>query len=301
MKDPGEKYPVRFVRRTDPEYPPLLRQYERMPAGLYVRGSLPDPGKRNVAIVGSRNCTAYGKQEALRFAGALAARGVPVISGMALGIDSWSHIGALEQNGRTYAVLGCGADICYPPSHEELYDRILESGGGILSEYEPGSPPLPHHFPVRNRIISALAEILLVIEARNRSGSLITVSYALEQGKSIYAVPGRNGDRFSEGCNRMIQDGAGIALDPAVLLQELGYTAEEDGRNGKRSGLPGTLRKDGAVRKVFARLSSEEQDLGSLTEGTELSLTEVTRALVRLQLAGYAQEGTGHGFIRSSP
>ena len=160
-----------------------------MPAVLYARGVLPDPEKKSVAIVGARNCSTYGKKEALRFAGVLAENGIQIISGMALGVDSWAHIGALEAGGTTIAVLGSGIDVCYPPSHRELYHRILESGGGILSEYEPGMPALPHHFPVRNRIISALADIVLVVEARKKSGSLITASYALEQGKSIYAVP----------------------------------------------------------------------------------------------------------------
>lgn len=301
MRDRERKYPMRYVKKTDPDYPPALLRYERMPAGLYVIGSLPDPGKKSVAVVGSRNCTSYGKQQALRFARALAGRDVQIISGLALGIDSWSHIGALEEHGKTYAVLGCGADVCYPASHAELYDRILETGGGILSEYEPGTPPLSHHFPVRNRIISALADIVLVIEARKRSGSLITVSYALDQGKNIFAVPGRNGDRLSEGCNRMIADGAGIAREPGIILQELGYADENDGEKRKRRALPETLRKDHAVLRVFSCLSSEERDLGDLAEETGLSVPEITRALVRLQLEGYVLEGAGYGFIRSDP
>ncbi len=286
---------MRCIRKGDPEYPERLRPYERMPERLYVRGDLPDPSRKSVAVVGARACSAYGRAEALRFAGTLARNGVQIISGLALGIDSWAHIGALEAGGRTVAVLGSGADVCYPVSHGELYRRILETDGGILSEFEPGTPPLPHHFPLRNRIISALADAVLVIEARRRSGSLITVSYALEQGKPVYAVPGRNGDAVSEGCNRLIADGAGAALDPGTILEELGLEPCAEACRGRRK-LPDGWAKDPGIARTYEQLTSEEKGLDRLLEETGCGLSELTTALMQLCIAGYAAEHPGRRY-----
>lgn len=217
---------VKCIRREDSAYPESFLLYPRMPLEFYVMGSLPDPGKKTVAIVGSRTCSEYGKNEALRFGRSLAENGVQIVSGMAYGIDAWAQKGALDGGGRTFAILGSGVDICYPGSNYPLYRRILREGGGLLSEFEMGAPPSAWHFPIRNRLISAFADIVLVVEARLRSGSLITVDYAIEQGKTIYAVPGRNGDVQSQGCNRLIAEGAGIAWDPEILLEELGVIKE---------------------------------------------------------------------------
>ena len=295
------EHEIRIIRKADAEYPPVLRLYERMPALLYVRGVLPDPERKSVAIVGARGCSAYGKKEARRFAGVLAENGVQIISGMALGVDSWAHIGALEADGITIAVLGSGIDVCYPASHQELYRRILESGGGILSEYGPGMPALPHHFPVRNRIISALADIVLVVEARKKSGSLITASYALEQGKNIFAVPGRNGDPLSEGCNRLIADGAGVAWEPEILLEELGIMPREKKTDPevKNRNLPEQMKQDKEIASVYDNLTSDHKNLSELSAETSLPVSSVSRALVRLCLSGYAAGDPGRGYIRT--
>ncbi|MBR2188208.1 MAG: DNA-processing protein DprA [Eubacterium sp.] len=223
------------IRRDDPAYPEKLRAYARMPEELYVIGRLPDPAGKCVAIVGARRCSNYGYSEAKRFGKVLAEHGVQVISGMALGCDAAGHEGALEGGGRTFAVLGSGADVCYPSSNRLLYEQILRTGGGILSEFEPGTPAAGWHFPIRNRIISALSDLVLVAEARRKSGSLITVEYALEQGKAVYAIPGRNRDPASAGCNHLISEGAGIATCPEDILAELGLS-ERTGDSGKGSG-----------------------------------------------------------------
>ncbi len=211
---------MNLVRRGEADYPLQLLSYERMPEELYVIGKFPDPERPAVAIVGARKCSYYGWQEAFRFGEVLAAEGVQIISGMALGCDAAGHAGALKAGGSTFAVLGCGADVCYPLSNRNIYEQIPASGG-IISEYEPGEPAVGWHFPIRNRIISAFADIVLVAEARKKSGSLITVEYALEQGKSVYAIPGRNRDPFSAGSNQLIAQGAGIAASPELLLEEL--------------------------------------------------------------------------------
>lgn len=247
---------MRCIRKTDPSYPEILKNYSRMPERLYVIGDLPDPKLPGVAIVGARGCSAYGRAEAERFGRCLAQHGVKVISGMAYGIDAWAHHGALEGGGRTFAVLGTGADVVYPRENTDLYRRILQHGG-VLSEFEPGVRAEPWHFPLRNRVISALADIVLVIEAKARSGSLITVEYALEQGKSVYAVPGRNRDKLSEGTNRLIAQGAGIAWTPEILLEELGLLRKEE---YSYSAIPIKEEKEKGKKKAVLRYTRKERE-----------------------------------------
>ena len=209
-----------YISRKSDRYPMRFEALPHMPDGIYVKGDIPDDDIPSVAIVGARMCSRYGRNTAFLFGKKLAERGVQVISGMALGIDGAAQEGALSGGGRTFAVLGCGVDICYPRSNHSLYEQI-PNHGGILSELSPGTQPYAYNFPMRNRLISALADIVVVVEARKKSGSLITVDYALEQGKSVYAVPGRVGDALSDGCNYLIAQGAGIAWSVEALVEEL--------------------------------------------------------------------------------
>ena len=184
---------IQWIQQEDIEYPEKLRPYKGMPKTLYVLGGLPDPSRPSVAVVGARRSTSYGDNIARQFSAELAANGIQIISGLAWGIDTAAHTGALEGGGETYAVMGCGVDVCYPAGNRKLYDWILqEKRGGIISEQEPGRPPLAGFFPARNRIISGLADLVLVVEAREKSGSLITADQALEQAgvtrKDIDAV-----------------------------------------------------------------------------------------------------------------
>ena len=167
------------------------------------------------------------------FAGELAAAGVQIISGMACGIDGIAQREALARGGKSFGILGCGTDICYPRENQDLYERLLEEGG-IVSEHPEGTAPLARHFPTRNRIISALSDLVLVIEAREKSGTLITVDFALEQGKDVYALPGRINDPLSSGCNRLIHQGAGIALTPSDILEALTVSGAYHGRTDSR-------------------------------------------------------------------
>lgn len=208
------------VRRTDGAYPKRMSALRGMPKALYWRGSLPEEGKAAVAVIGARTCSPYGREMAQWFAGELAAAGVQIISGMARGVDGIAQRAALEHGGKSFAVLGCGTDICYPKENKELYERLLAEGG-IVSEHPAGTPPLACHFPTRNRIISALSDLVLVIEAREKSGTLITVDFALEQGRDVYVLPGRIGDSLSGGCNRLLRQGAGAALEPSDILEAL--------------------------------------------------------------------------------
>ena len=213
----GEMY---YIRRNSPDFPGRFEGISGSPKGLYVIGELPRDDLPTVGIVGARMCSRYGHETAYEFGRVLAGKGVQIVSGLALGIDCYAQEGALAGGGKTFAVLGCGADICYPKSNREVYEKIKTSGG-ILSEEKPGTPPLAYNFPKRNRIISALSDIVLVVEAKEKSGSLITVDFALEQGKTVYAVPGRISDLLSYGCNCLIAQGAGIACSPEVILMEL--------------------------------------------------------------------------------
>lgn len=215
-----KKRGFRFIPYTSREYPEKLRHIANPPFALYVRGELPAEDKPAVAIIGARACSEYGKSMARHFGKQLGALGIPIISGMAQGIDGIAQQGALDGGGTTYGVLGCGVDVCYPPENESLYHNIIICGG-IISEYPPGTKAQSALFPQRNRIISGLSDVLLVIEARKRSGTYITVTQALEQGKEVYAVPGRVTDNLSEGCNYLLSQGAGVAINPEVIIQEI--------------------------------------------------------------------------------
>ena len=290
---------LRMIRKSHPAWPDKLRPYPGMPHVLYVRGDLPDPQRKSVAIVGARSCSTYGRKAAMLYASTLASHGVQIISGLAIGIDGYAHRGALEAGGRTFAVLGCGAEKCYPPSHASLYERILENGG-VLSEYEPGTPAMPHHFPARNRIISALADVVLVIEARRKSGSLITAMHALEQGKIVYALPGRATDGLSEGCNMLLADGAGVAWCPEAILQELGLgqTKKEDD-DASSEELPEPWRSDPVYQAVWNALTQDPKGRDQLLHESGLGPAKLAEILMRLCIQGFVEELPGQTFQRA--
>lgn len=211
---------IHYIRRNSDYFPLRLEGLSDVPEGLYCIGSLPDDNIPSVAVVGARSCSSYGRKTAFALGKFLAEHGVQVISGMAMGIDSSAQEGALAAGGKTFAVLGCGVDVCYPRTSYAVYDALAVRGG-IIAEVEPGTKPLAYNFPRRNRIISALSDIVIVVEAREKSGSLITVDCALEQGRTVYAVPGRVGDRLSDGCNFLIAQGAGILWSFEAVMEEL--------------------------------------------------------------------------------
>ncbi|MDE7254353.1 MAG: DNA-processing protein DprA [Acetatifactor sp.] len=226
------KQNIRFVTRTDADYPKRLRDIPDPPYALFVKGKLPAEGP-SVAVIGARECSEYGRFVASGIGKALGEGGVQVISGMARGIDGISQDAALEAGGISFGVLGSGVDVCYPESNRELYEKLC-ARGGILSAYPLGTEARARNFPPRNRIVSGLADALIVVEARHKSGTLITVDMALEQGKDVYVVPGRVTDRLSDGCNYLIKQGAGIFLSPEDFLRDLweGWL----GRNGENKG-----------------------------------------------------------------
>lgn len=215
-----QKKGIHYYCIFDWQYPNRLRVVADTPLALFVMGKLPSEQEMTAAVVGARYHSYYGEKNTREFSALLAQNGIAIISGMAKGIDSIAQLAAIENGGSTYAVLGCGVDVCYPEESRRLYD-ILPEHGGIISEYLPSTTPKPGLFPLRNRIISALGDILLVMEAKEKSGTLITVDMALEQGKEIWALPGRTEDALSAGCNRLIAQGAGILTGAAEFSAEL--------------------------------------------------------------------------------
>ena len=282
-------------RREEKSYPEKLKVYNSMPDVLYIRGELPDPRKPAAAIVGARACGRSGEQQAYRFAKVLAENGIQVISGLARGIDGMAHRGALDAGGKTFAVMGCGGDICYPAEHQELYDRMKGGQGGILSEFPDKTPPYGRNFPKRNRIISALADLVLVIEARVRSGSLITAGYALEQGKTVYALPGRVGDALSEGCNLLISDGAGIACSPEMILEELGISPGRKVNFRQNS----KIRLASHEEMVYSCLDFQPKNIEEIHQETNLDTRIIAEVLLKLELDGLITEPVKNYYARA--
>ncbi len=226
-----EKRGIHYYSIFDEGYPKRLHKTSDAPMGLFVKGRLPGEEELTISVVGTRKHSYYGEKQTREFCRMIAGMGIPIISGMARGIDGIAQKTALECGAATYAVLGCGVDICYPEEHFKLYEQIPRCGG-VISEYFPGTQPAAGLFPLRNRIISALGDILLVMEAREKSGTLITVDMALEQGKEIWVLPGRVDDVLSVGCNRLIAQGAYILPTVKEFEEELMGLCEKYNRNG---------------------------------------------------------------------
>lgn len=283
-----------FVPWFSESFPKKLRDIPDPPFAIYVKGNLPKEDARAAAIVGARQCTGYGEKYALEFGETLACHKISVISGLARGIDGAAQRGALTGGGLTYAVLGCGVDICYPREHRGLYVDILEKGGGIISEYPPGMSPLPQNFPRRNRIISGLSDAILVLEAREKSGSLITADMALDQGREVYALPGPVNSPLSQGCNQLIRQGAGILLSPEMLLEEMGICPY------KGSGKTDENKKVLETREnmVYSRCDLYPKDLGLICRETALPVNEALECLVSLELMGYIREVSKNHYIK---
>ena len=269
-------------------YPVCLKEIYSPPGGLYYRGRLPEPAgdlSRRLAVVGARACSERGRAFARRIGRELAEAGSGVVSGLALGIDGAALQGAVEAGGDVYGVLGCGVDVCYPKENSRLFGQVSERGG-ILAEYPPGTSPLPAYFPQRNRIISGLSDGVLVIEARKRSGSLITAEFGLEQGRNIYAVPGRPEDALSEGCHHLIQNGAKLVTGVEDILSDYDFEV------GVRldSGQVPKILLETTEKIVYACLRLEPKHLGQIQRESGLEWQEVFNILLKLELKGCARQ-----------
>ncbi|MBR6390407.1 MAG: DNA-processing protein DprA [Lachnospiraceae bacterium] len=297
-----------FCHSRHPLYPQRLRNIYDPPLWIYAKGRLPDPEAMSIAIVGARNCSGYGRMMAEKLAQALARAGLPVISGMARGIDGIAQEAALEAGGYSCGVLGCGVDICYPEGNRKLYDMLCSSGG-LISEYHPGVAPQSGQFPLRNRIISALSDIVIVVEARERSGSLITADQALEQGRDVYALPGRICDSLSQGCNRLIRQGAGVITSVQDFLKEIAvYHAPEEDRPPSADGcvrpqdVQLTLAASGLLspdeKKLLSVMDYYPKSVGVLQNETGFDAVRLYPLLMQLSMKGYILQQGSHYMLK---
>ena len=279
-------FDISAVQPHSPDYPGYLRNIHDPPDPIFFDGDIAALRGPAVAIVGARRCTAEGRETARRFARHLAECGVAVVSGLAHGIDTAAHEGALAGGGITFAVLGSGVDRVYPARNAALAQRIVSSGGALLSEYPPGTPPARHRFPERNRIISGLSSAVLVVEASNRSGSLITARMALEQGRDVLAVPGPLSSPQSEGCLRLLREGAALVDGFETLRFELGLDEPEG------------LTDDGQPEvedDLLAHFLEPVVTVDTLVARSGRTAAEVLAALMDLELAGFvAAQGGGY-------
>jgi DNA processing protein len=288
-----------LLTADDPRYPVQLAAVPRMPAALFVRGDPALLARPQVAIVGSRSATAAGREAAFSFAARLAAHGFAVTSGLATGIDAAAHRGALAAGGVTIAVCGTGLDRVYPSEHARLADQIAATGA-LVSEFPTGTPPVPHNFPRRNRMMSGLSRGVLVVEAAARSGSLITARLAGEQGREVMAVPGSIHNPLARGCHRLIKEGAALVESVDDVLAALGASRLESASGARESaGIPqGELDSD--VEMLLNALGFGPTDLDRLVERTGMSARSVLSKLQLLELEGRVEILAGGRYSRTT-
>lgn len=288
-----EKKGISLCGIKDEDYPESLKNIYNPPLLFFYKGCL-RPDVPRLAVVGSRKCSPYGRAVASRLSAEAAAAGITIVSGAAYGIDTEAHKGALT-TGRTVAVLGCGPDVAYPPSNRRLLEQILEKGV-IISEYVPGTKPLPAFFPARNRIISGLCQGTLVVEAAMHSGSLITASFAIEEGRNVYAVPGGIFSDTSKGCNKLIQQGAILVQEAADLLREYGLETMADRPKYEPEGLG---REERLILKILPADVPMTVDEIICRLGSN-GVSNVMFLLLQLEMKGFVEETDTHAYVRSA-
>lgn len=280
--DAMERLDIHALTRINPEYPTLLSEIYDPPATLYVRGNCPLNDDRMFAIVGSRRCTRDGQRAAREIAAHLAREDVIVVSGMARGTDTCAHEGTLSAHGRTIAVFGCGVDVIYPPENDRLAQQILDNGGALISEYAPGTRPHAGHFPARNRIISGMSKGTLLVEGAKGSGAMITVNFALEQGRDVFAVPGSIYSPLSATPNQLIVDGAKPVISAWEILDC--YRWAEKPKNLEAKVKPVEL--DENERKIVQPLTEQELSFEELSILTQIPPSKLNSHLTMLELRG---------------
>lgn len=322
---------VGFTYPGKDDYPNKLLNIYDYPQVIYYKGKLPDSDIPTVAIVGARNCSEYGKKVAYEFSKSFAKMGISVISGMAVGVDTHAHKGAIDGGGYTCAALGCGVDVCYPRGNINIYMDMCEAGG-IISEYPIGTPPLSGQFPARNRIISGLSDVVIVVEARRKSGSLITADQALEQNREIMVVPGRINDGLSEGCNELIKLGASIITKPEDIFsidmvkktldctnkrkielenkgnnkESIDFTDFDDifldtnkQTNIKNNSKTNQLFVASEKNIVYGNINLCPISFNELMENCNLTFDVLSQILLELQLDGYIEEVSKNYYVRT--
>jgi DNA processing protein len=300
-----EKAGVRVVSRDDTEYPKNLREIYDPPLVLYVKGALTDRDALAIAVVGSRRTSLYGQDMARKLAFQLARVGVTVVSGLARGIDTAAHNGALQAKGRTVAVIGCGIDVVYPAENKKLADEIVEKGGAVVTEFPFGVQPDRQNFPMRNRIISGWSLGVVVVEANLKSGALITANQAGEQGRQVFAVPGRADSILSRGANKLIKDGAKLTEDVEDILGEFEYLLPKTARESAEAGLEGggikpALQLSETEEKVMAQVGNEEVAIDEIIRASGLTTACVSATLLALEMKRLVRQLPGKQYVRNT-
>ena len=286
---------IRVLTHRDSDYPRLLQEIHDPPATLFLRGSLLPEDGLAMAVVGSRHATQYGRAQAMRLAGSLSRAGLTIVSGLARGIDAAAHQGALDAGGRTLAVLGGGLLNIYPPEHGELAEQVAASGA-LLSEAPPRAAPMSGSFPQRNRIITGLTLGVIVVEAAQRSGALISARHAMEQGREVFAVPGRVDSRMSRGCHQLIRDGARLVESADDVLEELGplvegITRQEDGSVVHH---PAELLLNDTEQQVIQCIDAEPTSIDQIVQQTELPAQRVLSTISVLEMRRLVRRVSGN-------
>jgi DNA processing protein len=279
-----QKKEIQVLTWDDADYPRRLKEIDQPPPVLYVRGQLLEADQWAVAIVGTRRITAYGRQVSEEIASQLAQNGVCVVSGLARGVDSLAHNAALKNNGRTLAVLGNGVDQIYPPEHRKLAEEIIQNGA-LISDYPPGTAPEATNFPPRNRIISGLSQAVIVVEAGEKSGALITAAFAADQGREVFAVPGYLYAPQSKGTNSLIHEGAHIFLGVKDILETLNLTQVDQFRSA-RTALPA----DATETRLYNLLGREALHVDEIRLQSNLPIEQVTSTLTLMELKGLVRQ-----------
>jgi DNA processing protein len=286
-----ENLGIQVLIWEDPGYPRRLKEIDQPPPVIYLRGELLPGDEWSVAVVGTRRASAYGRQMTEEIASTLARSGITVVSGLARGIDAIAHLTSLNAGGRTLAVLGSGVDRIYPPENRRLADQIIQHGA-LISDYPPGTPPEGVNFPPRNRIISGLSMAVVVVEAGQTSGALITASFAADQGREVFALPGNVTAPQSQGTNRLIRDGAYPLLDPAEILEVLELTMVTQHRAARV-----VLPADALEAKLFEALGPEPLHVDDIRARTELPIEKVTATLAMMELKGMVRQVGGMHYV----
>ena len=291
---------IDILIESDPRYPRMLREIHDPPGVLFVRGSLQPADALSIGIVGTRHATQYGLRQAERLAGSLARAGLTIASGLARGIDAAAHRGALAAGGRTLGVLASGVLNIYPPEHDQLADEVA-AAGALLSEQPARSAPLAGTFPQRNRLISGLSLGVIIVEAAERSGALITARHAMEQGREVFAMPGNVDSRCSRGCHRLIRDGAKLIETADDVLEELGplveATPRDDGRVVRH---PAELLLEEAEQQVLDAIGSESTPIDRIVADTRLPVANVLATLSVLEMRRLIRRLSGSTVARIS-
>jgi DNA processing protein len=286
-----ESQEINVLTWDDENYPDRLREIPSSPPVLYLRGKYRPDDEWAVAVVGTRKFTTYGRQITEEIVGTLALRGVTIVSGLARGIDGIAHRAAIDAGGRTLAVMGSGVDRIYPPEHRRLADSITLNGA-LISDYPLGTAPEGSNFPPRNRIISGLSIAVIVIEAGKRSGALITASFAAEQGRDVFAVPGNINAPQSKGANMLISKGAQPLLDPQDILESLDLTMVVEQRTART-----VLPKDAVEAQLYNILKHEPLHVDDICSQTDLPIEKVTSTLALMELKGMVRQIGGMRYM----